>query len=688
MPAKFHLGIDTGGTFTDFVLLSPTGIKVHKVLSTPDDPAAAIRQGILELDLIDRIRQDEVSIIHGTTVATNTTLEGKGVRTAYITNRGLGDLLTIGRQTRAKLYDLQPEAVHPPVSKDLIIETGGRLSANGDVVESLTSEDLLQLNRQLQQIKPESVAINLLFSFVDDRFEKAIEAAIHQETSRHSDQELFISRSSHVLPEFREYERGIATWLNAWLGPIIKRYILELKEVVEPSPLAIMQSSGGTIGANQAATRAVNLLLSGPAGGLAGSKYMGELNQNRRLITFDMGGTSTDVALIDQQIRLTSEGRIGPYPIAIPMADMHTIGAGGGSIATIDAGGLLQVGPESAGASPGPACYGLGGTTATVTDANTVLGRLQADAFLGGRMHLDVDAARKAVGIVAAQMGMTVEDAAEGIVELANENMIQALRVISIERGYDPKEFQLVCFGGAGGLHFCALAEALQINQALVPIYAGVLSAFGMLVAPPMRQFSRTHRRLLAELDEKVLRDLFQQLKNSGIKELSDEGVKPGSIVSEASLDLRYQGQSYTLNLPYHDDPLVDGPLLEVIAEEFHQQHQRSYGHRLHRAVELLNLRLSLRAPGTDIVLPKLRHVPSDSPVKQAALYGFSTAVNIYRREMLAAGATVAGPALITETLSTTLIQPGWTATVDEFGNMLLTHHSYSDAGSSQAATT
>lgn len=667
MSTKLHLGIDTGGTFTDFVLLSPAGMKIHKVLSTPDSPARAIRQGILELNLSDAIKKGEVSIIHGTTIATNTTLEGKGVRTAYITNRGLGDLLTIGRQIRAKLYDLRPKGVQPPVGRDLVIETGGRLGAQGELVEPLTSEDLRQIKEQLHKIKPRSVAINLLFSFVDDRFEKAIEAAI-RDGDQNLDQDLFISRSSHVLPEFREYERGIATWLNGWLGPIINRYMLQLKDALKPSPLAIMQSSGGTIGADQAATRAVNLLLSGPAGGLAGAKYMGELNQNRRLITFDMGGTSTDVALIDGQIRLTSEGHIGPYPIAIPMADMHTIGAGGGSIASVDAGGLLQVGPESAGANPGPACYGLGGTVATVTDANTVLGRLRPDAFLGGRMYLDVDAARKAVAIVAAQMDVSVEDAAAGIIELANEHMIQALRVISVQRGYDPKDFQLVCFGGAGGLHFCALAQALQIEQALVPIFAGVLSAFGMLVAAPTRQFSRTHRRLLADLDEQDIQDLFQQLRLTGIEELSEEGIDPASISSEASLDLRYEGQSYSLNVPWHH--------LNSLEEEFHQQHQRSYGHRLHRAVELLNLRLSLTAPHADILLPKLDPVASTKPLRQADLYGFSGPVNIYGREMLANGATVAGPALITETVATTLILPGWTARVDTFGNMLLTRNS------------
>jgi len=657
MSVKLHLGIDTGGTFTDFVLLSPAGVKVHKVLSTPDAPAKAIGRGILDMDLTDPIQKDEVSIIHGTTVATNTTLEGKGVRTAYITNRGLGDLLTIGRQIRTNLYDLQPKAVQPPVSKNLIVETGGRLSPTGEVIEPLTNEDLQQIKGQIDQINPESVAINLLYSFVDDRFEKLIEASL--------DQNLFISRSSHVLPEFREYERGIATWLNGWLGPIISRYILELKAALKPSPLAIMQSSGGTIGADQAATRAVNLLLSGPAGGLAGAKYMGELNHTGQLITFDMGGTSTDVALIDRQIRLTSEGHIGPYPVAIPMADMHTIGAGGGSIATIDAGGLLQVGPESAGANPGPACYGQGGNFATVTDANTVLGRLRPDAFLGGRMQLDVVAARATIGVLATQMEMTIEETAEGIIELANENMIQALRVISIQRGYDPKEFMLVCFGGAGGLHFCALAEALQITHTMVPIYAGVLSAFGMLVAPPTRQFSRTHRCLLADLDIQTIQGLFQQLRVTGIQELSEEGVNPDSIVSEASLDLRYQGQSYTLNLPWHD--------LDSIEEEFHQKHQLSYGHRLHRAVELLNLRLSLTAPHADIVLPKLTHIPSTGPLEQAVLYGFSDPVNVYRRENLAAGTTVGGPALITETVATTLIQPGWTARIDSIGNILLT---------------
>jgi N-methylhydantoinase A len=656
MLKKLFLGIDTGGTFTDFVLFSNEEVKIHKVLSTPNDPARSILQGIADLELVQEMKNGDLAVIHGSTVATNAALEGKGVSTAYITNRGMGDILTIARQTRAEIYALTPEPGSPPVPDSHVIETGGRLDSSGNVIEPLTEQDLYEIGQSLNRIRPEAVAINLLFSFLDDRFEKQVEQSLEGR--------YFVSRSSQILPEYKEYERGIATWLNAWLGPIINDYLSSLMDAMAPCSLAIMQSSGRTMAANQAAGKAVNLLLSGPAAGLAGARHMGSINHQHRLMSFDMGGTSTDVALIDHQIKLTSEGFIGPYPVAIPMADMHTIGSGGGSIAYLDAGNLLQVGPQSAGADPGPACYGLGGTLPTVTDANVVLGRLLPEAFLGGRMPLHLPAARAAIAALSKQMKLSIEETAAGIVQLANEKMTQALRVISIQRGFDPKQFQLVCFGGAGGLHFCALAEALEIRRALVPLFGGVLSAFGMLVAPPGRQLSRTHNCLLESAVPAQLDNLYGEMLAQGREELEYEGIAASNILEERSVDLRYAGQSYTLNLPWKDP--------ETTVAEFHKTHDTRYGHRLERHVELVNLRISLSAPGQDIELPSIDSLGEAVPKSRQTLYGFDEQVNIYAREDLGRDAVIKGPALITETVATTLIHPAWTATVDRVGNLLL----------------
>ena len=510
------LGVDTGGTFTDFVLFDGGRLRVHKVLSTPHAPEQAILQGVRELGIEgDALRQ--LQVVHGSTVATNAALEGKGVRTAFITNYGLRDMLSIGRQARRELYNLQPQPDVPPVPEELCLETGGRLGAHGEVVEPLSGEELAQLVVEVMRLRPEAVAINLLFSFLDDRFEKMIEAALPDN--------LFISRSSAILPEYKEYERGITTWLNAWVGPLVEGYLERLEAGLSGATVSVMQSSGNTIEAGLAGRQAVHMLLSGPAGGLSAAKSMGALAGREHLLTFDMGGTSTDVALIDGELQLTSEGHIGHWPVSVPMVDMHTIGAGGGSIARVDAGGLLQVGPESAGAAPGPACYGKGGVEPTVTDANLVLGRLRPDAFLGGEMSLDMVAAEQAVGSVAEHLGVGLYEAAEGIIRIANEHMARALRVISVQRGIDPRQMTLACFGGAGGLHVCALAESLGMSQAMVPIHGGVLSALGMLTAPRGRQLSRTHQGLLHEISVAEIELELGVLHKEGEASLLQEGV-------------------------------------------------------------------------------------------------------------------------------------------------------------------
>jgi len=652
------LGVDTGGTFTDFVLFDGGGIRVHKVLSTPDAPERAILQGVRELGIEGELLSN-LKMVHGSTVATNATLEGKGVRTVFITNRGLKDLLSLGRQARRELYNLQPVPISPPVPYELCLETGGRLGAEGTPVEPLTDTDLELLREELMRLKPEAVAINLLFSFLDDRFERKVEEVVPEG--------IFISRSSVILPEYKEYERGITTWLNASVGPLVEGYLKRLEAGLPGATISVMQSSGNTIEASLAGSQAVHMLLSGPAGGLAAAKAVGALAGREHLLTFDMGGTSTDVALIDGELQLTSEGRVGPWPVSVPMIDMHTIGAGGGSIARVDAGGLLQVGPESAGAAPGPACYGKGGNEPTVTDANLVLGRLLPGAFLGGGMRLDQAAAEQAVMVVARELRLSMYEAAAGIIRIANEHMARALRVMSVQRGIDPRQMTLVSFGGAGGLHVCALAEALGMRQAMVPVNAGVLSALGMLTAPRGRQLSRTHQGLLAEMTAAEIDTALAKLRIEGESSLIREGVDPISISVRPSLDLRYLGQSYTLTVPWRMDAGCPGS-----AEAFHMAHQERYGHSLDLPVELVNLRLQLQGPRPQLSLAQFETEEAAGPSSYTTLYGIDDVVPIWARGQLAAGQELEGPALITETVSTTWLAPGWLCQVDPYGNLMI----------------
>lgn len=674
------LGIDTGGTFTDFVLLDEQQqLRVHKVLSTPQAPEQAILQGIHELELDGC---NDLLVVHGSTVATNAVLEGKGVRTVFITNTGLRDLLTIGRQARAELYNLNPAPIAPPVPRKLCLETGGRLAADGSVLETLSETDLHTLRGTLEKLKPQAVAINLLFSWLDDGFEKRIAEIVPDN--------MFVSRSSHILPEPREYERGITTWLNASVGPLVQGYLQRLCAGIPQAQVAVMQSAGGTIDAAQAGEEAVHMLLSGPAGGLAGAQHVAALAGCQRLLSFDMGGTSTDVALLDNAqndaLPLTTEGRIGHYPVGVPMVDMHTIGAGGGSIARIDAGGLLQVGPESAGAEPGPACYGRSKPTnkikATVTDANLLLGRLRSDAFLGGKMTLDENAARKAIQPLAAALNLSLEQTAQGIIDVANEHMARALRVMSVQRGVDAAQLTLTSFGGAGGLHVCALAEALEMSRALVPAHAGVLSALGMLVAPRARYLSHTLQQIFsAPLDKSFLSGLqsaFTTLQQRGRASLINEGVKTETIKTSPSVDLRYHGQSFVINLPVainQDDATnntdnIESALADT-TENFHLRHAALYGHRLQQPVELVTLRVKVHSPPQALRLRGKEKIKGALlNVRHATLAGIDSPVPVYAREELTED--ISGPALITETISTTYLAPGWRCTPDASGCLLL----------------
>ena len=661
---RYLLGIDTGGTFTDFVLLKGAQLSTHKVLSTPAAPEQAILQGVRELEL-DKIfseadNEAEIFIVHGSTVATNAVLEGKGVKTAFITNTGLGDLLSIARQARAELYNFQPEKTHSVLEREMCIEVDCRTDAKANVVIPLSDTEIARTVEKIKALKPRAVAINLLFSFLSPAHEQQLAQAFQHEFG----DSIFISCSSQVLPEIKEYERGMATWLNAYVGPLVKGYLLRLQQALPKTQLSVMQSAGTTVPARQAGDEAVRMLLSGPAGGLAAAQYIKSRMDCAGLLTFDMGGTSTDVALIETELLLSNESCIAGYPVAVPMLDMHTIGAGGGSIAAVDAGGLLQVGPLSAGAQPGPVCYGNGGTQVTVTDANLVLGRLLEDAFLGGEMDLDKVAATAAVTSLSQQLDLSLQETAHGIIRVANEHMTQALRVMSVQRGIDPRELTLMSFGGAGGLHVCALAQNLQMTTAIVPMYAGVLSALGMLIADKGRHFSHTIHCVLDETSIALIEQTATELIATGKPLLIEEGVREADILTAVSLDCRYQGQSYTLNVKWTD--------LQSSLQAFHQLHQKRYGHNMQLAVEVVNVRLAVTAAASTVQLPTLTNTGIAEPYQWTTMPGISDDVPVYARTQLVDKQVLEGPALITETVATTYVAESWQAEIDAQGNIIL----------------
>ena len=655
------LGVDTGGTFTDFVVLGDNSQRIHKVLSTPRAPEQAIFRGIEELGLSAALAAGELVIVHGTTVATNAALEGKGARTLMITNEGLEDVLLIGRQTRPALYDLTPTAVPGPLQRQHILGVPGRLDARGKEIRPLAPQAVAELVARVQALKPEAVAISLLFSYLNPAHEEALENALRAALS---DSDVFICRSAEVLPLAGEYERGLATWLNAWLGPGVADYLDRLGEGAAPSRVSIMQSSGGTLSLDAAARRAVNLLLSGPAGGLNAARTIGEQLNMPRLMTFDMGGTSTDVALLDHGFRLTLEGHIGHWPVAVPMVDMHTIGAGGGSLAHVDTAGMLHVGPESAGADPGPACYGRGGTRVTVTDANLVLGHLPASQTLGGHMALDRAAACAALDTLACELDCSAEEAARGVLALANEHMAQALRVISIQKGYDPADFVLMSFGGAGGLHVCALADMLGMRQALVPRNSGVLSAQGLVRSPRQRELIQA---LPVDANPDVVDALADTLQKRGRAALAAEGVREEHLAARASVDLCYRGQSFPLTVPWEGDP-------KAAETAFHELHEARYGHRLTLPVAWINVRTQVTSREPLPPLPAPGATPPGEP--DTADVAGAGAVPVWARDALPPTGhplyPLEGPLIITEAVATTWVAPGWQLRCLDSGDLLL----------------
>ncbi|MBI1258088.1 MAG: hydantoinase/oxoprolinase family protein [Chloroflexi bacterium] len=654
------VGVDIGGTFTDLVLSSNGQLSIHKLLSTPGDPSQAMLAGLRAVSPAGL--EAFTRIAHGTTVATNAILERKGAKSALITTQGFRDLLFIGWQHRPVLYALQPELPPPLIPREYCYEVPERLDHTGAV---LTSLDLAALDRVLDEIARagiESVAVCFLYSYINPAHEFAVRERMLQ---RGPLDESRIALSCEVLPEFREYERASTVALEAYVRPVMSRYLRHLEDALphtdaqsQSSILRVMKSDGGIISASSARERAILTALSGPAAGVIGAFYLAQLAGFDQIITLDIGGTSTDVALCPGAPIRRSEAEIDGLPLRMRILDIETVGAGGGSIARLDSGGALRVGPESAGADPGPIAYRRGGTHVTVSDANAVLGRLDSEHFLGGQMALDIDAAQAALQLLADQMGLSLDAAARGVIALANAHIDRAVRRVSIARGHDPRRFTLVAFGGAGPLHACDVAARLNIPRVLIPRYPGVLCALGLLVADVTRDTSRS----LLGLNDPPLDVLLAEMLDQARVDLAAEGIDPADMIFTPLLDARYRGQAYELTIPFA--PSID------IEAAFHAAHERAYGHALPgRAVELVNLRL--QAVGT---LEKLLFTPA--PLQDndgsSALIGYKQGVPHYQREKFIPGASFNGAALIFQLDSTVYVPEGWSAQVDAYHNLIL----------------
>ncbi len=650
------LGVDTGGTFTDFIYKDSEGWKVYKILSTPSNPAEAVLQGI---NLITR--GEPANITHGSTVATNAILERKGAITALITNKGFEDIIEIGRQNRKQLYNLKFQKTRPLIAKDNRFGITGRINYAGEIVEEIDPREIEEIVLQIQERDIESVAVCLLFSFKNKDHENFIGRKLKEAG-------IFYSLSHEVLSEFREYERLSTTVINAYVSPKMGRYLSFIKDNIGDSKLRIMQSNGGSISAETAMRESVRTILSGPAGGVVGAFQLGEIAGFDKLITFDMGGTSTDVSLIDGRLPLTMESEISDFPIKTPMIDIHTVGAGGGSIAYFDIGGALRVGPESAGADPGPICYGKGDRI-TVTDANLYLGRLIPERFLGGMMRLQRERLEPYFQEMAKQGHLTPRELAEGILSVANTNMERAIRVISVERGYNPSEFVLFSFGGGGGMHAASLAKLLGIPRVLIPKHPGILSAIGMLLADVIKDYSETIMLQESSIRPSLFESLFSKMEKRAFEDLQREGIAPKNISLERYLDMRYRGQSYEIVVPLGTD----------FIEKFHLLHEKTYGYcNRDKEVEIVNIRLRARGK---LSKPEFKRapeltskIPSNAQLgnRDVIFSGKTHKARIYDRDILLPGNIVKGPAIIVEYSSTIVIPPVCEAEIDLYENILI----------------
>lgn len=658
------VGIDIGGTFTDFVVYSPDDgtLQRFKVLSTHPDPAEGVLQGLSKIP-----QTASRQIVHGSTVATNAILERKGARTALITTKGFRDVLLIGRQNRPELYDLFPVIPPPLVSREWCLEITERVDYEGTVVIPLQEKELDAIIETLRQEHIQSVAVSFLFSFVNPAHEQCV-------TRRLREEGFFVTVSSEILPEFREYERTSTTVVNAYVSPTLDSYLGRLEREIKSTEFHILQSNGGRISVSQARGQGVRSILSGPAGGVVGARYLAGLAGFKRILTFDMGGTSTDVSLVHDDIHVTSEAEVGGCPIRVPIIDIHTVGAGGGSLATVDAGGNVRVGPQSAGAVPGPVCYGRGGLIPTVTDAHVILGRLPTDGFLNGQMALDLESAQQVFDefsrhiALKSQFGLDARQSlALGMIDIANAHMERVLRVISVERGEDPRETVLVSFGGAGGLHACDLARALGVPSVLVSPMAATLSALGMLAADVQLDYVRTVM-LPDDTSFEILDQRTRELVLQGEEDLQRESVLPEQAVITRTVDVRYVGQSFDLEVP----------LTPQFRQAFDRMHQERYGYSQQEApIEIVNVRVRAIGRVTPPPIPRHPLGPADSSSakwedRPVVLPQGIQAVPHYRGNLLRPGHDIHGPAIVVMDDTTVYLGSTDHATLDVYSNILI----------------
>src|SRR6202795_1009938 len=667
------IAIDTGGTFTDCVWVEDGALKTLKVFSTPDDPSRAIGEALRRIGVSTKGTRSvaALTLLHGTTVGTNALLQRKGARVALITTAGFEDVIEIGRQARPRLYDFFFDRIAPLIPRELRFGVKERTDAEGRILERPSGAELTRLREAVRLADPDAIAVSLLFSFANPENEVAVAVAVAEHGKP-------LSVSHRILPEVREYERTSTVVVNAYLQPLMQSYMERLAERATNAGDArifvprvfVMQSSGGITALESAAREPVRTVLSGPAGGLVGAAAMAARSGFRKILSFDMGGTSTDVAAVQGEGRAGGASGVGGLPVGVPMLEIHTVGAGGGSLARFDAGGALRVGPESAGADPGPICYGRG-TEPTVTDANLLMGRIRPDRFLGGEFTLDVERARRLTleWLKKQGSGLNLEQFCAGVVRVVNANMERALRVVSIERGYDPREFALVAFGGAGGLHACELAEAMAIPTVVIPARPGALSALGILVSDVVKDYSRTLLwRFAGRLRQALPQAKLEKLEAAAQKEFRAEQWR-GALQYERSLDLRYRGQGYELNVP----------ATENASARFHDEHQRRYGyHHAGREIELVTLRLRVRLRTQPLKVARRVAARKPSvrvaPVEHASVFFHDKAVTtpVFERRDLVPGRSMQGPAVITEYSATTVIPAGKKFRVDAAENLII----------------
>jgi N-methylhydantoinase A len=677
------VGVDIGGTFTDLMLYdtSSGSVHVHKVPSTPAEPERAMVSGLTELCASAGLAASDLTgVFHGTTVATNAVLEHEGAVAGMITTRGFRDVVHIGRHQRALHYSVMQDI--PWQAKPFVqrrhrkVVTERIVPPTGEILVPLDEDDVRAAARELRDEGVEAVAVCFLFSYLNPEHERRAAAIVREEMP-----DAFVTTSADIVPQFREFERFTTAAMSAFVGPKTGHYLERLAGALEgegvQGELHVMMSSGGVASVHAAAERPVTLLLSGPAAGILGGQWAGALAGRRRLITFDMGGTSADIGIVTEEGVAEASARdtwIGGYPLLVPMLDVHAIGAGGGSIAYVDEGGAFRVGPRSAGAAPGPACYGDGGTEPTISDAHAVLGRLDPDRFLGGRMKLDRDAAVRVVQTLADELGLGLEEAAEGILTIANSNMARAIRSRTIEKGHDPREFALVAFGGAGPLHAAEVADSLEIPEVLVPPYPGITSAGGLLTSDLKYDQMRTVFQLEGSIDGEMLNRELDELAAELRGWLVRDGVPEHDIDVIRALDCRYVGQGYELRVT------LDGPYDDRALTQFHRLHEREYGSAYSDPIEIVNARVTAigKRPTLD-ELPVASGSLDDALVDEREGYfrvdGELQALptRFYDRGNLPLDESFEGPAVVFHLDTTTVVPPGWHGRADASGNLILT---------------